>query len=111
MLWFYFLNTVVAVAIVLAATFPRETRTLLERLDLWRYVEMVDRPRFLKIVGIVGTFLLVAGLALVGSILTGGHDPAWYLPAGEAITFGIVLLLIARLSSKEPPPPGNTRRQ
>ncbi|MHB1203202.1 MAG: hypothetical protein ACYCZC_08680 [Acidithiobacillus sp.] len=47
--------------------------------------------------------LVVMALALIASILLGGHSSAWALPAAEAIFFGAALILVARWSGKGPP--------
>lgn len=103
MLVLYFLNTVLVVLIVLAAVFPKGARRVLEGLGLWPLVAAIDRRRFQKMLEILGTFLVVMALALIASILLGGHGSDWALPAGEAIFFGAALILVARWSGKAPP--------
>ena len=103
MMLLYFLNSVLVVLIVLAAVFPKGAQRVLEGLGLWSMVAAIDRRRFQKMLEILGTFLVVMALALIASILLGGHSSDWALPAGEAIFFGAALIFVARWSGEAPP--------
>lgn len=103
MIWLYVINTCIAVGIVLAMLFPRQTQRLLRLLGLWNLVSSVDTVRFQKIMQSLGIFLMVAAAALFASILAGGHAPDWALPASEGLFFGLALVVLAHWSGKKPP--------
>ena len=102
MIILYVLNTLLALMIVLAVWFPAETRRVLERLGLWEWVRGIDRVVFSRWVERLGTFLVVAALALFISIALGGHPWDWVLPAGEGLFFGAALWLVGFWSRQKP---------
>jgi hypothetical protein len=102
MIYLYILNTIFVVLIVLAVWFPREARTVLQRLGLWEWVRGIDGKAFRLWVRRLGILLILMAVALFASILTGSHPWDWALPAGEALFFGGMLYWVGHWSKDAP---------